>query len=160
FKAADWGDVNQAGTVSQGINANILGLSVATLENGSGTNSYCNANGAAASTSASASTQYCRSRYGAADMVGSVAEWTTGQIYNGAGYDTGPAGLWLGQSLLTSTNPISSFGDYYDLLHAYPASSGKPTIADNGDSYWYASGLMGASRGGAWNTGTADGRWA
>jgi formylglycine-generating enzyme required for sulfatase activity len=106
--------------------------------------------------SASSSTTHCRSRYGAADMVGNVWEWTSGQEYTGAGFDNGVDGLWTG-STLTTTN--GAYTNKYDLLRGFEKSSGGATVLFNGDYQWYTATLRGASRGGLFNSGGQAGRW-
>jgi formylglycine-generating enzyme required for sulfatase activity len=162
LKAADWGDLNHDGTIDIGPNASVL---VATREQG----------GADAVTvrchtdddpwgdynSNSSETANCRSRYGAADMVGNVWEWTTGQIFTGAGYDNGLDGSWLGKTLPTSSNHLSSMSNRYDLFRGYPTNTvSSSVVTDNGDYYWYASTLRGAFRGGVWSNGSSSGRFA
>ena len=68
----------------------------------------CHSNGNAALASANIFTTNCRSRYGAADMVGNVWEWTSGQHYTAAGFDNGVDGLWTGRTLTAANG--TSFG--------------------------------------------------
>ena len=165
LKAADWGDTDQSGYVRTGyLTANGGGITsnaVGTIESGNGTNGYCNTNGAGYSTSASTNTQYCRSRYGAADMVGGAWEWTTGQVYSGSGYDNGIDGLWRGRTINPGCTASTVFPGYYDLLRGSLATASTgATVSVNSDYCIYNSGLMGAFRGGQFNAGAAGGRWA
>ncbi|MBC7530975.1 MAG: SUMF1/EgtB/PvdO family nonheme iron enzyme, partial [Oligoflexus sp.] len=163
-KAADWGDVDQNGTIDQSVYSANVTVSIPTLEyNATGADTttvrcHTDNNPAVAYTSNSSQTANCRSRYGAADMVGNAWEWTSGQQNSGSGSDNGSDGLWYGINLPTGSSSISALRE--DLLRAYPTSSALSVIADNSDSYEYASSLRGAIRGGAWNNGSAGaGRW-
>jgi hypothetical protein len=138
-------------------------LSVAAVGSGTATLTLetlgtCHSTGGAALNSNSLATANCRSRYGVADHVGNVWEWTPGQIYTGYGYDNGVDGLWLGRAFPTANNNISTLGKY-DLLRGIPTTSSAATVQANGDYYWYAAGLMGSFRGGLWNSGAGAGRW-
>jgi formylglycine-generating enzyme required for sulfatase activity len=161
MKAADWGDLDQNGTIDIGVNS---GLVSATLENAAadGTTVRCHTdnNPASAYSSNSANTANCRTRYGAADMVGNVWEWTTGQIFTGAGLDNGTDGLWFGQSLPTASNAVAAIGGKYNLFRAFPHASAGSVIADNVDYYYYNTALRGAIRGGNWYDTTNAGRWS
>ncbi|RYZ60222.1 MAG: hypothetical protein EOP07_01485 [Proteobacteria bacterium] len=164
-KAADWGDVNQDGTIDQ--NTFTGSVNIASLEwNGSGgdaTTIRCHtdnnpASPFASNNSGSGSTANCRSRYGVADMVGNVWEWTTGQQTSAAGHDNGTDGLWYGVTLpTTGSGAIATLK--MDLLRAVPSSLALSTVADNSDYYIYGSSFRGAFRGGSWTGGSADGRW-
>ncbi|MBC7532455.1 MAG: SUMF1/EgtB/PvdO family nonheme iron enzyme, partial [Oligoflexus sp.] len=159
-KAADWGDVNQDGTIDQ--NTFTGSVSIPGLESGTAdtTTVRCHTdnNPGSAYASNSSQTANCRSRYGVADMVGNVWEWTTGQQFSTAGYDNGTDGLWYGVTFPGANNNISAFK--MDLLRAFPSSSSQSTVADNADFYWYATSLRGAFRGGSWDGGSNAGRWA
>jgi formylglycine-generating enzyme required for sulfatase activity len=161
LKAADWGDLNQDGTIDQ--NVYTANFNVNDLEGNGAQDNYvvrCHTdnNPPQPYTSNSSQTASCRSRYGAADMVGNVWEWTNGQIYEAVGNDNGVDGLWLGQTFQTISG--ASFGNRYDLLRGFSKSSNAPTVTNNGDFQWYASGLRGSVRGGGWDRGASVGRWA
>ncbi|MBC7531752.1 MAG: SUMF1/EgtB/PvdO family nonheme iron enzyme [Oligoflexus sp.] len=171
LKAADWGDTNQDGTIEASVNPFTGGqLSITALESGAGdmTTVRCHTdnNPASAMTSNSTgvgSTSNCRSRYGAADMIGNVWDWTAGQISTAAGQDNGMDGLWLGQTFLTGTNvTFASLGSgNYDLLRGLPkTTSAASVVYDSGDYYYYSSGLRGSVRGGTWYDGSFAGRWS
>ena len=163
LKAADWGDVDKDGNIDQSVYAGNIGLGISSLE--SGMAGGCNTNTSSAYSSNSSQTASCRSRYGAAVMVGNVWEWTSGQQSSGNGFDNGVDGLWLGRTLpggLATTTIDSISKVYYDLLRTLPtASAGAPAVAQNGDNFWInTSGLRGSRRGGDWSNGTYAGRWA
>jgi formylglycine-generating enzyme required for sulfatase activity len=94
-------------------------------------------------------------------MVGNVWEWTTGQIFTGAGYDNGLDGSWLGKTLPTAPNNLSAMSNRYDLFRGYPTNTvASSVVTDNGDYYFYAPTLRGAFRGGEWTNGSNNGRFA
>jgi formylglycine-generating enzyme required for sulfatase activity len=164
LKAADWGDLNHDGTIDRHeALAALEGQTVSSIEqasNGTGGDTcHTDNNPGSAYNSNSATTAKCRSRYGVADVVGNVWEWTLGQIYNGVGYDNGADGLWFEQGLPTTQQNVSVYGRY-DLFRGYPKSAGAPAIADNGDYYWYSSALRGPLRGGSWGNSSFAGRWS
>jgi formylglycine-generating enzyme required for sulfatase activity/fibronectin type 3 domain-containing protein len=163
LKASDWGDLNLDGTIDVNPVAGNVGASAAARENGAAdaitVRCHTDNNPTSAYSSNDANTANCRSRYGAADMVGNVWEWTSEQIYNGVGYDNGVDGLWTAQNFPTSNQAISSLGRY-DLVRALPKSAGAPAIVDNGDYHWYNAALRGAARGGDWFTTSNAGRWS
>src|SRR6476469_6373235 len=78
MKAADWGDVDQDGTIDQSVYIANLGASVTNIEwNGTAADSStvrCHTDSTPTSFYAgnSAQTANCRSRYGAADMIGNL----------------------------------------------------------------------------------------
>ena len=157
--------INAGTTVASVVNATTITISATPATNGIGrpltiqTLGNCNTNNLLAVASAGSTTANCRSRYGAADMVGNVWEWTSGQHYTAAGFDNGVDGLWTGRTLTTTNN--ASFGTIFDLLRGFARSSGNgATVSNNGDYQWYASTLRGAIRGGAWAHGSLGGRWS
>ncbi|MBC7532000.1 MAG: SUMF1/EgtB/PvdO family nonheme iron enzyme, partial [Oligoflexus sp.] len=164
LKAADWGDSNQDGTIEASLNSFTGAVSINSVESGAGdaTTVRChtdnNPGGAFNSNSTGAgSTSTCRSRYGVADMVGNVWEWTTGQINSALGQDNGIDGLWLGQSFIATSG---YYDTYYDLLRALPKySPNASTVFDAGDAYYYSAGLRGSFRGGHMGIGSQGGRW-
>ncbi|MBC7531596.1 MAG: SUMF1/EgtB/PvdO family nonheme iron enzyme, partial [Oligoflexus sp.] len=164
LKAADWGDSNQDGTIEASLNSFTGSVSISSLESGAAdtTTIRCHSDntpgGVFTSNSTGAgSTSNCRSRYGVADMVGNVWEWTTGQQFSTAGHDNGSDGLWYGVTLPGANNYISALK--MDLLRAFPSSSSLSTVADNADYYAYSTSLRGAYRGGNWYDGSYAGRW-
>ncbi|MBC7532682.1 MAG: SUMF1/EgtB/PvdO family nonheme iron enzyme, partial [Oligoflexus sp.] len=159
-KAADWGDVNQDGTIDQ--NTFTGSVSIPGLETGTAdtTTVRCHTdnNPGSAYASNSSQTANCRSRYGVADMVGNAWEWTTGQQFSTAATDNGTDGLWYGVTFPGASDNISALK--MDLLRAFPSSSSLSTVADNADYYWYATTTIGgAIRGGTWFSGSSAGRW-
>ena len=66
----------------------------------------------------------------------------------------------LPPKLPSASNTVAGIGGRYDLFSGFPQASGAAQIADNGDCYWYGSGLRGAFRGGDWANGSSDGRWS
>lgn len=157
--------LNAGTTVASVVNATTITISQNSAANGPSrpitvqTLGNCNTNNLLALASAVSTTANCRSRYGAADMVGNVWEWTSGQEYTTAGFDNGVDGLWTGRTL-NATNNLS-FGTIYDLLRGFARSSGNgATVSNNGDFQWYASTLRGAFRGGNWGLGSQSGRWS
>ncbi|MBC7533483.1 MAG: SUMF1/EgtB/PvdO family nonheme iron enzyme, partial [Oligoflexus sp.] len=168
LKAADWGDTNQDGTIEASVNAFTGSVSILSLETGAGdaTTIRCHTDnnpGVTFNTNSSGagSTSNCRSRYGAADMVGNVWEWTAGQITTAVGHDNGIDGLWMGQSFLSSSGSFLSLGSgNYDLLRALAKTTAEaPIVFDAGDVYYYASGLRASIRSGGRDGGNAGGRW-
>ncbi|MBC7532804.1 MAG: SUMF1/EgtB/PvdO family nonheme iron enzyme [Oligoflexus sp.] len=169
MKAADWGDTNQDGIIEAAINPFTGSVSIPSLESGAAdtTSVRCHTDtnpfGAFASNSSGpGSTSSCRSRYGAADMVGNVFEYTMGQINGWLGQDNGTDGLWLGQSFLTASGvTFASLGSgNYDLLRGYPKSTGAgPIVYDSNDNYYSASGLRASIIGDHWNASSGAGRW-
>ncbi|MBC7530881.1 MAG: SUMF1/EgtB/PvdO family nonheme iron enzyme [Oligoflexus sp.] len=169
LKAADWGDTNQDGTIEASVNPFTGAVTITSLEAGAAdtttTRCHTDNNPGSAFTSNSTGAGYtsnCRSRYGAADMVGNVWEWTAGQISTAAGQDNGTDGLWMGQSFLTGNNvTFASLGSgNYDLLRGLPKGTGAaPVVFDSSDYYFYSSGLRGSLRGGSWGNGADAGRW-
>ncbi|MBC7532679.1 MAG: SUMF1/EgtB/PvdO family nonheme iron enzyme, partial [Oligoflexus sp.] len=164
LKAADWGDSDQDGTIEASLNIFTGSVSINSLESGAGdtTTIRCHsdntpANAFSSNSSGAGSTSNCRSRYGAADMVGNVWEWATGQIYNGAGRDNGTDGLWYGATLPNSTAAISTFK--LDLLRAIPSNSALSVVSANLDSYAYSGGVAASRRGGRFLDGSDEGRW-
>ena len=147
--------VVSATSITQAANAGSSSVSGFSLE----TLGTCHTNGNGAPiASANIFTTNCRSRYGAADMVGNVHEWTSGQNLMRSGFDNGVDALWLLQGFL-NVNAVS-FGTKYDLLRAIPGPSVGPTVSPNGDFQNLAnSPVRGAYRGGGYNSGTAAGRW-
>ncbi|MBC7659189.1 MAG: fibronectin type III domain-containing protein [Chitinophagaceae bacterium] len=162
-KAADWGDMDQDGVVDQSVYGGNVGVTISSLEwdgvtaDSSTVRCHTDNNPTSAYPADDPATAKCRTRYGAADMVGNVAEWTTGQQYSGAGRDNGTDGLWYGMTLPTANGGISSLKE--DLLRGFPTSSALSVIAANSDQYYYASTLRGSFRGGSWSNGSAAGRW-
>ncbi|MBC7531749.1 MAG: SUMF1/EgtB/PvdO family nonheme iron enzyme, partial [Oligoflexus sp.] len=144
IKASDWGDSNQDGTIEASVNPFTGGqLSITALETGAGdaTTTRCNTDGnpnAAflSNSSGAGSSSNCRSRYGVADMIGNVWEWTAGQVLNAVGKDEGIGGLWLGRNLLPTAGSISAIGSSYDLLRGFPTSAGAGAlVSPNNDVY-------------------------
>jgi hypothetical protein len=163
LKAASWGDLNLDGVIDVNPVAGNVGASAAAVENGAADASTirCHSDYDPASryTSNDSNTATCRSRFGAADMVGNTFEWASGQIYDGIGYDNGVDGLWLGQSFPTSLQLISALGRF-DLVRAIPKGADAPAVSHNGDRYLYQAALRGSIRGGDFQfSGTNAGRW-
>ncbi len=162
LKAADWGDLNHDGTIDVGINA---GLTVASVEQGpaDATTIRCHSDNNPSSTilsTGTTDTANCRSRYGAADMVGNVIEFTGSQIYNGIGSDNGLDGTWYNRTVPSTSHYLSSYGGRYDLLRGFPMTSGTMLLTSNGD-YFYVNptGQRASSRGGGMGAAAEGGRY-
>ncbi|MBC7531450.1 MAG: SUMF1/EgtB/PvdO family nonheme iron enzyme [Oligoflexus sp.] len=176
MKAADWGDSNQDGTIEASLNPFTGSVSISSLESGGSdaTTIRCHTDAnpwgnIASNSSGSGSTSSCRSRYGAADMVGNAFEITSGRVLDLQGQDNGVDGLWLGQSFLNTSGGGVTFASLnsgnYDLLRGLPkASLTAPIVFDAADSYNAGSGLVSSIRGDHFNANTAGpagaGRWS
>ncbi|MBC7531405.1 MAG: SUMF1/EgtB/PvdO family nonheme iron enzyme, partial [Oligoflexus sp.] len=153
FKAADWGDSDQDGTIEASLNPFTGSVATSTIESGAGDNTSirCHTDYVPAgfimntNTSGAGSTATCRSRYGAADMVGNVWEFTTGQIDGQSGLDNGIDGLWYGHSF-HSADVYAGATTNYDLFGGF-LSNGVPgsLISSTNDFYWQGAGFR-ASR--------------
>lgn len=158
LKAADWGDVNQNGTIDQ--HPSLSGHSVATIEYTIGNaGGECNTTGSPGlKTTGSATSANCRSRFGAADMVGNIMEWANGRHYSNSGFDDGMSGLWLSHGLRqVSENPNAGI---YDLLRGTVPESGEGAhISANSDYYFQNTSLRGSIRGSDYDDNGSSGRW-
>ncbi len=154
-KAADWGDLNFDGTIDVGTNAAATVASlVGTVADTTTIRCHVDNSPASAYPADSSETANCRSRYGVADMMGNVAEWTTGQIFNtNTAMDNGLDGLGLGVSISGSLA-----GGLVNLLRGFPVSSSGSAVSNTGGVPVSASPLAGTYRGGTWSEG-GDNRW-
>ena len=136
----------------------------------SGTN-YCNTGTAAVFNSGTANTQYCKSRYGAENMIGNVWEWTdsywnfvptprTRSEYFGT---TSEATTPLSDAVLGYVFPTTQYVAQWDYRYLIPKLT-QPTSGNidfSLDHFWLAATAQRASlRGGFWNDGTGAGRFA
>ncbi|MBC7532373.1 MAG: SUMF1/EgtB/PvdO family nonheme iron enzyme, partial [Oligoflexus sp.] len=169
IKASDWGDTDQDGTIEASVNTYTGSVLITTLESGASdaTTIRChtdnNPSGPLLSNSSGAgSSSNCRSRYGVADMVGNVWEWSNSQYLGATGLDNGRDGLNLGRTqLLTGGySLVSNLGSTFDLLRGIIQTAGAAAlISANGDQFVSFGGLHGSNWGGAWSHGQNAGRW-
>ncbi|MCX6130079.1 MAG: hypothetical protein NTX25_13570 [Proteobacteria bacterium] len=116
----------------------------------------CNTNTSSPQMSGSVQTEFCRSRYGMADHVGNVFEFSSGQQLSAIGFDNGLDGLWLARTLPTTSSSLGR----YDLLRGLPQLSGQSAIVGNADFYSYTAAMRGASiHGGSFTNSSQGGRW-
>jgi formylglycine-generating enzyme required for sulfatase activity len=123
-------------------------------------------------TSGTAATQYCKSRYGAENMIGNVWEWTDSywdysvtprtrsEYFGTAAVATTPlSDATLGYTYPTSANP--SVVSAWDFRFHFPTLTGTAVPTFPGDGFWLISTAQRASlRGGAWSNGAVAGRFA
>ncbi len=160
-KAADWGDVNQDGTIDQSVYVANVGLASSSLEYGTPNNTtvrcHTDNNPTTLYLTNSTATAHCRSRYGAADMIGNAYEITSGQISSGAGSDNGEDGLWLNATTPASDGSFAA--TKWDLVRSIPTATGA-TLAFNSDAVLITnSGIQTSIRGGGMNSLGASGRY-
>jgi hypothetical protein len=162
-KAADWGDLDHNGTIDQSPVVGNIGQTVNSRESGAGNTTtircHTDSQPGALLNTGSSETANCRSRYGAADMVGNVWEVTTNQVDSNVGRDNGEDALWLGLTLPNyNAAQYASGGHKFEFLRGTALSVGA-FVSTTDDTYSVQSGVRASLRSCSWGCGLESGRF-